>query len=164
MLSPRVGEWAHLHELGLADALQLLRAVRLVHGVALREHGLDDVVAAVVDVVGDVLREVDLLLEAGVGLLVDEPQVPQVVVLREQRRARALAVPPAPAAQASQVAVLRAQQPHSASDPEPPPFPPAGGQLTGSTMGMSGSNASSGVSWASHASMAPFASYAMAVL
>ena len=84
MLSPRVGEWAHLHELGLADALQLLRAVRLVHGVALREHGLDDVVAAVVDVVGDVLREVDLLLEA---VALRQPQVPQVVVLRQKQSA-----------------------------------------------------------------------------
>ena len=84
MLSPsgRVGEWAHLHELGLADALQLLRAVRLVHGAALREHGLDDVVAAVVDVVGDVLREVDLLLEA---VALRQPQVPQVVVLRQKQ-------------------------------------------------------------------------------
>ena len=118
MLSPRVGEWAHLHELGLADALQLLRAVRLVHGVALREHGLDDVVAAVVDVVGDVLREVDLLLEAGVGLLVDEPQVPQVVVLREQQSAERSGVG----------------------------WGMRRGLRTGSTMGMSGSRASSGVS------------------
>ena len=163
----RVGEWAHLHELGLADAPQLLRAVRLVHGVTLREHGLDDVVAAAVDVVGDVLREVDLLLEAGVGLFVDEPQVPQVVVLREQRRARALAVPPAPTAAGGAAAVQRVRHdthPIPNRAPTPPHPHERGGQRTGSTMGMSGSSASSGVSWASHASMAPFASYAMAVL
>ena len=115
MLSPRVGEWAHLHELGLADALQLLRAVRLVHGAALREHGLDDVVAAVVDVVGDVLREVDLLLEA---VALRQPQVPQVVVLREQQSAERSGVG----------------------------WGMRRGLRTGSTMGMSGSRASSGVS------------------
>ena len=117
MLPPsgRVGEWAHLHELGLADALQLLRAVRLVHGAALREHGLDDVVAAVVDVVGDVLREVDLLLEA---VALRQPQVPQVVVLREQQSAERSGVG----------------------------WGMRRGLRTGSTMGMSGSRASSGVS------------------
>ena len=115
MLSPRVGEWAHLHELGLPDHPELLWAVRLVHGAALREHGLDDVVAAVVDVVGDVLREVDLLLEA---VALRQPQVPQVVVLRQK--------------QSVSGGVGWGG--------------PAQGQRTGSMMGMSGSRASSGVS------------------
>ena len=78
MLSPRVGEWAHLHELGLADALQLLRAVRLVHGVALREHGLDDVVAAVVDVVGTGALVVSEATDPDVvGVLVVDSPPPQ---------------------------------------------------------------------------------------
>ena len=129
----RVGEWAHLHELGLADALQLLRAVRLVHGAALRKHGLDDVVAAVVDVVGDVLREVDLLLEA---VALRQPQVPQVVVLRQK-----------------QSVSQRRSGVGWGGDPA------HGGLRTGSTMGMSGSRASSGVSRPSQASMAPFSGY-----
>ena len=84
--------------------------------------------AAGVDVVGDVLREVDLLLEA---VALRQPQVPQVVVLREQQSAERSGVG----------------------------WGMRRGLRTGSTMGMSGSRASSGVSWPSQASMAPFSGY-----
>jgi hypothetical protein len=75
------------HELRLAHHGHLLRPAPPIHRPALGKHRGDHIVAAV-DVRGEVLGEVDFLLEVAVRLLAKGAQIPVVVVRVYDRQLR----------------------------------------------------------------------------
>src|SRR5262245_52301675 len=67
-----------VHEIGFADTPHRLRTIRTVERIALREYGLYDVVTRLRDVVGDLIAQIDLLLETQKWFRGRSTQVPQM--------------------------------------------------------------------------------------
>ena len=65
-----------MHEFRLAHAAHVFWTIGAVEGSALCEHRLHDIVTRIVDVVGELFAQIDLLLEIDMRRRLERAQIP----------------------------------------------------------------------------------------